>query len=64
MTVLPSIMPPTFGEVSIGGVLPLGKQLSAQAYLNYTRALSKTNTLFSGRGKEAYQGYVGLKYIW
>lgn len=55
---------PTFGEVSIGGVLPLGKQLSAQAYLNYTRALSKTNTLFSGRGKEAYQGYVGLKYIW
>ena len=55
---------PTFGEVSIGGVLPLGKQLSAQANLNYTRALSKTNTLFSGRGKEAYQGYVGLKYIW
>ena len=55
---------PTFGEVSIGGVLPLGKQLSAQANLNYTRALSKTNTLFSGNGKEAYQGYVGLKYIW
>lgn len=55
---------PTFGEVSIGGVLPLGKQLSAQANLNYTRALSKTNTLFSGSGKEAYQGYVGLKYIW
>lgn len=54
---------PTFGEVSIGGVLPLGKQLSAQANLNYTRAL-KTNTLFSGSGKEAYQGYVGLKYIW
>lgn len=55
---------PTFGEVSIGGILPLGKQLSAQANLNYTRALSKTNTLFSGSGKEAYQGYVGLKYIW
>lgn len=55
---------PTFGEVSIGGVLPLGKQLSVQANLNYTRALSKTNTLFSGSGKEAYQGYVGLKYIW
>ena len=55
---------PTFGEVSIGSVLPLGKQLSAQANLNYTRALSKTNTLFSGSGKEAYQGYVGLKYIW
>ena len=55
---------PTFGEVSIGGVLPLGKQLLAQANLNYTRALSKTNTLFSGSGKEAYQGYVGLKYIW
>jgi|GEM_PF-1791658 possible autotransporter len=55
---------PTFGEVSIGGVLPLGKQLSAQANLNYTRALSKTNTLFSGSSKEAYQGYVGLKYIW
>ena len=55
---------PTFGEVSIGGVLPFGKQLSAQANLNYTRALSKTNTLFSGSGKEAYQGYVGLKYIW
>ena len=55
---------PTFGEVSIGGVLPLGKQLSAQANLNYARALSKTNTLFSGSGKEAYQGYVGLKYIW
>ena len=55
---------PTFGEVSIGGVLPLGKQLSAQANLNYTRALSKTNTLFSSSGKEAYQGYVGLKYIW
>lgn len=55
---------PTFGEVSIGGVLPLGKQLSVQANLNYTRALSKTNTLFNSSGKEAYQGYVGLKYIW
>lgn len=55
---------PTFGELSVGGNLPLTQNLSAYANVNYTRALSKTNTIFSGSGKEAYNGRVGLKYVW